>query len=87
MKIEFKEIGQILRELAEIKNLLSNSKVNSLHPEFVAAERAAEILGTTTQTLYNHAKKGLYPKYKFGDRTVYYKMEEIYAAFKKMNDK
>jgi len=84
MKIEFKEIGQILRELAEIKNLLSDNKVNSDHPEFITAEKAAEILGTTTQTLYNHAKKGLYPKYKFGDRAVYYKLDEIFSAFKKL---
>jgi predicted DNA-binding transcriptional regulator AlpA len=87
MNIEFKELGQILTEVRELRKLIEENKRNGDYPEFVTAEKAAEILGTTTQTLYNHSKKGLYPKYKFGDRNVYYKMEEIYAAFKKMNEK
>ena len=28
------------------------------------------------------AKKRLFPKYKLGDRTVYYKLDELYNAFK-----
>lgn len=84
MKIKIKEIGTILRELAELKKLVEESRSNSSYPEFVTAEKAAEILGTTTQTLYNHSKKGLFHKYKFGDRTVYYKLEEIFSAFKQL---
>ncbi len=85
MIIEFEELGQVLEELREIKSLLLNNNNESKYPKYVTAEKAAEILGTTMQTLYNHSKNRLFPRYKFGDRTVYYKLEEIYMAFKKVD--
>jgi len=82
MKVKIKGLDKVLKELERLEKLMLNNDSNTKWPEFVKAERAAEILETTTQTLYNHSKKGLFPKYKFGDRTVYYKLSELYAAFK-----
>ena len=82
MKVKIKGLDKILKKLERLEKLMLNNDSNTKWPEFVKAERAAEILETTTQTLYNHSKKGLFPKYKFGDRTVYYKLSELYAAFK-----
>jgi len=83
MVIEIKELEKIQKDIEELKVLIHQLLNNAIVPEFVTAEKAAEKLETTTQTLYNLSKKGLFPKYKFGDRTVYYKLSEIYAAFKK----
>jgi len=85
MIIEIKGLDKIEKELEEIKRLILSLENNMKEPEFVTAEKAAETLGTTTQTLHNHAKKGLINKYKFGNRTVYYNLNEIYAAFKSNN--
>ena len=82
MIIEIKELDKILKKLEKIESLMSINDTNSKEPEYVTAEKAAEILETTTQTLYNHSKKGLFPKYKFGERTVYYRLSEIYKTFK-----
>jgi predicted DNA-binding transcriptional regulator AlpA len=85
MILEFEELKKIQKDIEEIKNLILSSDHNNKDPEFVTAEKASELLGVTAQTLYNHAKNGLFPKYKFGDRTVYYRLDEIYAAFKSYN--
>ncbi len=85
MIIEIEGIDKILKKLERLEKLMLVDESNSKWPEYVTAERAAEILETTTQTLYNHAKKGLIQKYKFGDRTVYYKLSGLYAAFKPVN--
>lgn len=82
MIIEIKELDKILKKLERIEWLMQINESNNNDPEYVTAEKAAEILETTTQTLYNHSKKGLFPKYKFGDRTVYYRLSEIYKTFK-----
>lgn len=87
MIIEIKGLDKIEKELEEIKKLILSVERNNKEPEYINAEKAAEIIGVTTQTLYNHAKNGLFPKYKFGDRTVYYRLDEIYAAFRSYNKK
>ena len=82
MIIEIKELDKILKKLERIESLMLKNESNSNDPEYITAVEAAEKLGTTTQTLYNHSKKGMFPKYKFGDRTVYYILSEIYKTFK-----
>ena len=86
MVIEIKELEELRKELHELKDLVLSLKEGKIDIQYVPAEKAAELLGTTTQTLYNHAKKGLFPKYKFGDRTVYYRLDELYKAFRPMKN-
>jgi len=73
-----KKINKILGVIEELKDPL---------PEFLPAQKMAELLEVKTQTLSKHANKGHFKKYRLEDRRVYYKPSEVYEYIERNNDK
>jgi excisionase family DNA binding protein len=59
------------------------------HDQSVILTRAetARLLKVSLQTLYNWTKAGLLSGYKIGNRTVYYRYDEVIDSLKKFNYK
>ena len=47
--------------------------------KLLSARELAEVLGISTPTVYQQARRGQLPCYKFGDR-VMFRLEEVLAA-------
>lgn len=49
------------------------------HERLLSARELTKIIGLAVPTVYEHARRGLLPCYKFGDR-VMFRLEEVLAA-------
>lgn len=71
-----------LSGIAEKLEVIHKAIIDNNSLQYLSAEKLAEKLDMTPQTLSALAKEGIIKKYRLGGRKIYYSIPEIYQAIK-----